>query len=124
MVINTKTKQIELTPSLEEYVTQKIEATITKLTKPEERDSILCDVEIAKTTNHHQNGPFYYAEANLSLAGEQYRATAHAESPEAAIDQVKDELFREVDQGRAKKRDIVRRSALRLKNMLRFGRGR
>ena len=60
---------------------------------------------------------------NLQLAGDLYRAEAEAESMNAAIDEVKDELTRQLRKGKEKRTDLFRRSAAQVKEWLRFGRG-
>jgi putative sigma-54 modulation protein len=49
-------------------------------------------VEIGKPSHHHRTGPFFYAEANMKIAGEILRAQAEHGDLYMAITEVKDEL--------------------------------
>jgi len=92
--ISIKATNLELTPYLESYVREKI-GSVEKFLKPLEIGrEIEVFVEIGKTTRHHQSGPFFRAEANLSINGEILRAEAEREDLYLAIVEVKDKLQR------------------------------
>lgn len=62
---------------------------------------VICDVEFQKVAPQ-QNGQIHRVEVNLTINGHLYRAVATEESFEKAIDEVRDEIDREIK--RAKER--------------------
>lgn len=86
------------------------------------RDNVFIQAELGKTTQHHRSGDIYRAEINLQVGGHTFRAVAEKDDLYAAIDEVKDELGREVKANKKKRISIIRRGAQKLKNILRFGR--
>ncbi len=116
MSTTIKATNITLSPTLRDYVEKKVSSFEKFVTK--HNAEMQCDVELREST-HHQKGPFYYAEINLSLDGNLYRATADEESYEAAIDKVKDEIVRELSKGKAKHRVLWHRGARKVKEWVR-----
>lgn len=60
-------------------------------------------VEIGKPSKHHHKGLVWYAEANLKLPGKLLRATNTNKDLRLAINQVKDELQRQIKKYLGKK---------------------
>lgn len=116
--INTKAKNLELTPALEAYLEKRLSTLERHLPKS---DAIVCDVELEKTTEHHQGGLIYRAEINLALGGQLLRAEATEETIEQAIDVAKNELKRELTKLTDKTESMFRRGARRAKDFFRFG---
>lgn len=81
----------------------------------------VCDVEFEKVS-YHEKGDYYRIEVNLEVAGKLYRAEASLDSFEKAIDEVRDELDKELRRDHDKQETLLRRGGRRLKEMLRFGR--
>lgn len=81
-----------------------------------------CAVEFEKETAH-QSGAHFRVEANLTLKGKLFRAEASEESFEKAIDEVRDELDKELRRDNDKRGTLAKRGGRKLKEMLRFGRG-
>ena len=121
MNINIKTTNISLTPAIKDYFEKKLMA-IDKLVDFS-RDNVYVQAELGKTTHHHRQGDVFRAEINLRVSGYNYRAVAEKDDLYAAIDVVKDELSREVKNGKQKRISLVRRGAQKIKNLLRFGKG-
>jgi putative sigma-54 modulation protein len=119
MNLNIKTTNITLTPAIRDYFEKKL-MSIDKLVDLE-RDNVLIQAELGKTTHHHNKGEIFRAEINLSVGGHYHRAVSEKEDLYAAIDDVKDELSREIKSGKQKRTSIVRRGGQKLKNLLRFG---
>jgi len=86
-----------------------------------ERDDAKCDVELERTTEHN-SGKIYRAEVNFFNNGKLYRAESTREQIEQAIDDVRDELRRELQRVRGKQYSLVQRGRRAIKEMLRFGR--
>lgn len=85
-----------------------------------EHDDAKCDIELERTAEHH-SGNIYRAEVNFFNDGKLYRAESTREQIEQAIDDVRDELRRELQRVRGKKHSLVQRGRRAIKEMLRFG---
>lgn len=79
-------------------------------------DHIL-DVELAKVTRHHEEGKIWKCEANIALpyVKRTLYAASLSESIEAAIDETKDEIEREVGDYKSKRSAKFLRMARQLK---------
>ena len=53
-------------------------------------------IEAGKPSHHHKSGEVFMAEANLKIGKEFFRATATHEDLHAAINEIKDELERQL----------------------------
>ena len=103
MKITIQTTKIELTKSLKDLIEKKINS-LAKFLKifynkkkiKKGRENIEAWVEIGKTTKRHQKGMIYYAECQLRLPRKYLRAVAEGENLKWAIDEVKEELEREI----------------------------
>ena len=85
---------MEMTEAIKSYVEEKL-LSLEKLTvdfRPEPEVSL----EIGKTSEHHAKGPFFFAEANLTVPGVVLRARTEAEDLYEAVDLMKDDLRRQV----------------------------
>jgi len=111
---NIKTTNIFLTPSITDYVDKRL-SHLDKFISPEEKETVMCYVEIGKTTNHHKTGDIFRAELNLHIGGEALRAELEKDDLYAAIDGVGDEMAREIKSHKTKKTGLVKRSGAKLK---------
>lgn len=121
MKIKITTTNIELTSAIESYVEEKIKS-VEKFALAHESEEPIVDVEIGKSNNHHHSGDVFRAEANFRVRGKHFRATSEQADLYAAIDDMRNELVRELSSHKDKARTLFRRGAGALKNMLRFGR--
>ncbi|HBH71481.1 MAG TPA: ribosome-associated translation inhibitor RaiA [Candidatus Yonathbacteria bacterium] len=121
MNIKITTTNIELTSAIESYVDEKMRS-VEKFAIPHENEEPVVSVEIGKTTNHHQSGDVFRADVNMKVRGKHFRATSEKDDLYAAIDDMRNELVRELSSHKEKTRTLVRRGAGMIKNMLRFGR--
>lgn len=121
MKIKITTTSIELTSAIKAYVEEKIR-TVEKFAIPHDEEEVLVEVEIGKTTNHHQSGDIFRAEANLRVRGKYFRASSEKSDLYAAIDDIRDDLVRELSSHKDKTRTLFRKGAGMIKNLLRFGR--
>lgn len=120
MQIKIKTTNIELTDAIEAYVEEKVRS-VEKFAMAHMSENPIAEVEIGKTTNHHNSGDLFRAEVNLRVRGKDFRATSEKSDLYAAIDDVRNELVRELNSHKDKTRTLVRRGAGVIKNILRFG---
>lgn len=114
MITNTKTKNYTLSVLVEEYLQEKLRAAEKLLDT-----AAVCDVELE--TLRDKDAARYRVEANIDTHGTLIRAEARAESMNAAIDEMKDELLRQLKRRSDKKHSAVKRSGAKLKEQFRFG---
>ncbi|MFQ5661629.1 MAG: ribosome hibernation-promoting factor, HPF/YfiA family [Candidatus Paceibacteria bacterium] len=114
---NIKTTNIELTPEISDYLDKRLQA-VEKLIDPEDTSAIL-DVEVGKTTEHHQSGNIFRAEINLHIAGKQMRASAEESTILNAIDKAEKEVARELRRLKGKRMRFMRKGGAKLKNLMR-----
>ncbi len=114
MNTNIKATNMELTSSITDYVTKRINS-LEKFLKGKDVHSY---VEVGKTTNHHKNGEYYKAEIKIN-AGE---VSAFAEAEESdlytAIDSAKNEISRLLVDTKDKEKTLFKRGAKSVKKML------
>ena len=82
-----------------------------KVENGDEKGVVECRVEVGKTTNHHNKGDIFRAEANIRLPGKVLRASATEENLTMAITKVKDELQRQLNKYKGSLRAQEKRGA-------------
>ncbi len=100
MTINIKTTNLELTDAIRKYAEDKVGEALSKYTL----DIIQADIEVGKTSAHHQKGEIFRAEVNVQIPGKLVRAETVHEDLYAAIDKMRDILLEEL---RKQKEKIV-----------------
>lgn len=115
MKIKIKTTNFRLLPDIETYLENKLNALDKFLPRDE---SIFADVELAKTTKHHQKGNVFKAEVNISVPGRLIRSQAEEWDLRVAIDKVKDELQLELKKYKEKNSTLSKRGARQIKKIL------
>src|SRR3989344_8085763 len=111
-MVNIKATNFSLTPSIEDYVQKKV-ASLEKFLKNTE--STLVNVEVGKTTRHHKSGDVFRAEIHIQAAGEEFYATIDKDDLYAAIDEVRDEVVREMTSSRKKALRLLRKGGQKIK---------
>ncbi|MES2436798.1 MAG: HPF/RaiA family ribosome-associated protein [Patescibacteria group bacterium] len=118
MSINIKATNLELTTEIDGYLTKKLESL--KHIVDFDADNAFAQVELAKTTNHHKTTEsMYRAEINYRVDGMNGRVVSENEDLNAAIDEMKDQLAREIKAKQEKDRDDKRHGGAELKQMSR-----
>lgn len=79
--------------------------------------TVTCDVEFEKVTAQQQ-GKIFRVEANVLIGGKLYRAEATEESFEAAIDEVRDELDKELRRSKNKQETLQKQAGRDMKEQL------
>lgn len=120
MNTRVKTTDYTMTPATADYLDQKLKALQKFL--DEEKGEALCEVEIGRAAGHPERGNIWRAEVNIVSGGRDYRAEAQAETVNAAIDEVKDEITRQFRKDKRFHIRLVRRGGALLKRLMRFGR--
>ncbi len=114
--IALKATGMELTPALRQYVEDKLQA-VEKFIGSE--TATQADVEIGKTTHHHQSGDIFRCEINLSLPGDLLRAVAQKDDLYAAIDIAQGDLLGELRKRKGKRLTGWRKGARIFKDIVR-----
>jgi putative sigma-54 modulation protein len=115
MQISIKATNIDLTPALRDYTEKRLN-NLSKFTGGEPTLS----VEIGKTTAHHKQGDVFLAEVSLvTPLGKQYFASSSRSDLYEAIDDVRNEMMRELTSDKKKRDSLFRRGARKIKGMLR-----
>jgi len=109
-----KTKNLELTASLENLINKKMDG-LKKFIGILKGKSAEVFVEVEKETKHHRKGDIFKSEAILQLPGKKLVARAHGEDVAKAIVEVKEELEREIRKYKSKMIEIPRRQAQKFK---------
>lgn len=121
MRVVVRRKNLEITPALSVYIDTKIVRPTRKLLARIQSDALpLLDIEVARTTRHHRKGNVFYAEANLSLGSNVFRAEAEAEDIHAACDLLEDELKREISKFKTKAETLAKRQGRKIKKEVRL----
>ncbi len=115
MNIKIKTTGISLTPAISEYADKRL----IKISKIIGGDpSFICDLELAKTTNHHKNGDIFRAEMHIVGKGKDLYASAEDADLYAAIDAMRDEIIRELHASKGKRLSFIRKGGAQVKSMM------
>lgn len=132
MKIVIKTKNVELTPALKEWIEEKINLLekFLKIFQEEKyfdhffgkgKPRVEAWVEVGKETRHHQKGPFYFAECQMRFPKRSVRSEAFSKNLREAIIMVKDELQRQLKQYKERiPKSLARRRQRALKKELKI----
>ncbi len=115
MNIRVKTTNVSLSPAISAYVDKRLAKT-TKLVGGD--PSIMCDIELGKISAHHQKGDIFRAEIHIVGPGLDAYASSEHEDLYAAIDEVRDEIMRDLRAKKGKRLSYIRRSGARVKDMV------
>ncbi len=115
--ISYKYNGIEAAKTLTDVVDAKF-ASLSKFLS--DKDVVLCEVEFEKVANQ-QHGKIYRVEANLSVNGTLYRAEATEHSFEESIDEVRDELDKEIRRAKDKGDSLRKKAGRAFKQLLSKG---
>ena len=114
--MNTNIKgTMTLTPAISEYVDKRLDK-IAKMLGGE--PSIQCDVELSRTSSHHNKGDIFKAEIHIVGAGKDLFASAEEPDLYTAIDIVRDEIMRELKSKKGKHLSFIRRGGSQVKAMM------
>jgi ribosomal subunit interface protein len=105
MNINIHAKNLELNAPLKAFIEEKMED-IERLIG--EAGPAQVQVEVGIPSQHHNSGPIFYAEVNLTIAGKLLRAEATNYDLHSAIVEVKDDLKVQIKKFKEKIADAQR----------------
>ncbi|MBP6858412.1 MAG: ribosome-associated translation inhibitor RaiA [Candidatus Pacebacteria bacterium] len=115
MNTNIKTTNISLTDAIAEYVQKRMEK-IEKLVGDD--TSVQCDIELARTTAHHNKGDIFKAEIHIVGTGLNIYKSSEKEDLYAAVDEMRDGVLRELKSHRQKNMSHIRKGGAAVKNMM------
>jgi ribosomal subunit interface protein len=114
MKTNIKATNIVITPETQEYLDKKLQM----IERIASAKNLFCEVELGKTTNHHNQGDIMRAEINCTMDGKYFRSVSEQDSLHAAIDLAKDEILEEIKAFKTKRTTLVRRGGAMMKNII------
>lgn len=116
MRINEKGVNMKIAGDVKAYLYKKLESVEKLVDKNDE--SIICDIELGRVSNHHNKGDVFRTEINLHIAGKNLRAVAEEEDILASIDIVKDEIVRELKTIKDKKVSLLKKGGAKIKSII------
>ena len=117
MKISIKTTNITLTPDIKEYLERKLES-LKKFIDAAD-DTVAVDVELGKSSMHHQTGDVFRAEINVFEGKKSYRAVAEGNDLVSALDGMKDQILHSLRNDKTKKMTLIKKTGSRLKQFIR-----
>ncbi len=119
MNINLKGKNMEVTPAIHDYVIKRVTNLEKILSKIEENGGeVNVNFDVMRTTNHHKSGEVFQADCLINIKGERFYTSAVEEDLYAAIDAVKESLFRDISKSKDRKQTLFKRGASSVKKMM------
>ncbi|MBI5138759.1 MAG: ribosome-associated translation inhibitor RaiA [Candidatus Vogelbacteria bacterium] len=116
MKINVKSQNMDMTLAISDYLNKRLNHV--KKFMGITDDAAIVYVEVGKTSKHHKQGDYFQAEAHLHAWGKEFSATSKQSDLYSAIDEMKDELTREVKEYKNKKTDTARKGDRKIKSLL------
>jgi len=116
-MIQFKATNTELIGDLQDIMEQKLHS-LEKFIGDE--TDLKCAVEFEKVTAQN-SGKIFRVETNLYVGGKLYRAESTETTFEEAIDEVRNELDKELRRSNKKRETMMKRGGRAIKEMMRFG---
>ena len=119
MKINFQAKNIEITDAIRDYAEKRVTNLGKLLSEIEERDgevSVLFSV--SKTTHHHKGGEVFHADCGVHIKGRKFYSSVNKQDLYEAIDEVKENLFREISKDKDNRQTLFKRGATSVKKMM------
>lgn len=113
---------IDLTEAIHSAV-DKVVVALDKYSDPKDTGALV-EIEVSKTSNHHRSGDIFRAEVNFHSKIGSLRAEVSKDDLYVALTGVKDEIVEILRSKKSKKTDFIKKSGLKLKNMLKGLSGR
>ncbi|HEY4495773.1 MAG TPA: ribosome-associated translation inhibitor RaiA [Candidatus Paceibacterota bacterium] len=117
MKINIKGTNLSVSPDINDYLNEKLKSVVKLIDQSDE--TAMFDIELGRTTRHHQTGDIFRAEINLHQKGGVRRAVSESGDIFSAIDLVKDQILDELRGSKGKRLRFIRKSGRQVKEWLR-----
>jgi putative sigma-54 modulation protein len=113
MNIKVKSGEIEITEAIRDYAEKKIGEALEKFNKR----NLSADVELTKTTNHHQHGDIYKTSVIVNGSDKNIFVDVVKDDLYASIDEAKEKLENRLAGEKDKKKTVSHKLALKFKNL-------
>lgn len=120
MNIKVKGINIEITEAIENYAEKKASEALEKFSSLS-GGNILAEVELSKTSGHHNNGEIYKTSIIVHGLAKNVFVEAVKDDLYAAIDEAKEKLENRLAEAKDKKKTISNKLALKFKNLFKNG---
>lgn len=119
MQITLQSKNLELTEAIKDYVSKRV-TNLEKLLSDIETNKGEARVkfEVRKTTNHHKAGEIFHADCTINIDGNNFYGESDHADLYSAIDEVKMQLFNDINKNKDRKQTLFRRGAKSVKKMV------
>lgn len=119
MQINLQGKNMELTEAIKDYVSKRVTNLEKLLTRIEDAGGkVMANFEVGKSTNHHKSGEVFHADCLIKIDGKEFYGSADKEDLYAAVDDVKDSLYYEINKNKDRTQTLFKRGATSIKKMM------
>jgi putative sigma-54 modulation protein len=119
MKINIKAKNIEITQAISDYVEKKVTNLEKILSQIEENGGeVLVNFEVGKSTNHHKSGDVFHSDCLINIDGREFYSSSDKEDLYQTIDEIKENLFRDISKNKNKKKKLFYNGARKIKEMI------
>ena len=119
MRVNFQAKNIEITEAIHDYAEKRVTNLGKLLSEIEERDGeVIVLFSVSKTTHHHKGGEVFHADCSINIKGKKFYSSVVRQDLYEAIDEVKENLFREISRNKDKKQTLFKRGASSVKKMM------
>lgn len=115
MNIQIKATEMNLTPAIKDYAEKKVSA-LDKYFHG--KGEVVAQIEVGKTTHHHKSGNVFRAEISIRAEGKHYYAVSEKDDLYASIDEVKDEVAREIVSLKSKRETLFRKGGAKVKALI------
>jgi len=106
---------ITTSPAISEYLDKRLES-IAKIIGDD--TSVKCDVELGRTSTHHNKGDVFKAEIHIVGGGKNLFAASEQVDLYSAIDAVRDEILQGLKADKSKKQSLGRKGGAEVKNII------
>jgi putative sigma-54 modulation protein len=115
MKTNIKTSGITLTPAISEYIDKRMSA-VDKFVSDD--PSAIADIEVGKSSGHHKQGDIFKADIHVVAKNRNLYASSEKSDLYSAIDDIRDEIVRELSSSKEKRVSLMRRGGARVKGII------
>ena len=119
MQINLQGKNIELTEAIRDYVLKRVTNLEKLLSGIEAKGGeVNANFEVSKSTNHHKSGEIFHSDCLIKINGKEFYSSSDKEDLYQTIDEIKENLFREIRKSKDRRHTLWKRGAVSIKKMM------
>lgn len=110
---------MDLTEAIKDHVLKRV-TNLEKLLSNIEKGGgeIRVNFEVGQSTKHHKSGVIFHSDCLIKIDGQEFYAASDKEDLYQAIDEIKEELFRDVKKNKDRRQTLFKRGASSVKKML------